>query len=95
MRDSRGGSRRIGKANSRAGGGFPLPKKQVLLTKTEANDQFAIALNISFLEVIEETTTTTNEHQQTTTAVMVIFVGFEVFGQDVDAFGQKRNLNLG
>ena len=44
---------------------------------------------------IEKTTTTTDEHQQTTTAVMVIFVGFEVFGQNIDTLGKKRNLDFG
>ena len=75
-------------AHSRA-----APKK--LLADAELGDDVAITLDVLLLEVVEETTTTTNEHQKTTTAVVVILVGFEVLGQDVDALGEERNLDLG
>src|SRR3954470_10046123 len=66
-----------------------------LLTQAERAHDFAIALDIGALQVIEKPTTLSHELQQAAARVVVLLVHLEVLGQVLDALAEQRNLNLG
>lgn len=66
-----------------------------LPTQAQLGNDFAIALDVASLDVVEKTTTPPDHHQKSTTTVMVVRVGLEMLGEMVDAIGQQGNLHFG
>ena len=65
-----------------------------LAADTQFGDQRTVPLDIIAFEVVEQAPTPTDEHQQAPPRVMVLFVGLQVLGEVLDAFGQQRDLDL-
>ena len=74
----------------------PAPAPEMLLfSQTEFGNDGAITLDVNLLEIAEEISSVTDHLLKTATAVEVLFVGFEMLGQIVDAGSEDRDLNLG
>jgi len=66
----------------------------VLPAQTQLGNDFAVALDVASLDVVEKTTTPTDHHQKSTATVMVVRVGLQMLGEMVDAIGQQRDLHF-
>ena len=67
---------------------------RALLSDAELGDDRTVAFDIDAGQVVEKATAATNHHQKATTGVMITLVGLEMFGQVIDAFGQKGDLDF-
>jgi len=65
-----------------------------LSSQTELADDGTVALNIRFLQIVEEVSSVTDHFLKPAAAVEVVFVGFQMFCQVVDPGGENCNLNL-
>lgn len=64
-----------------------------LIPEPEFLNDPAVAVDVRALQVVEQTATLSDHLEQPTTTVMVLFVGPEVIGQVIDAFGEYGDLN--
>ena len=67
---------------------------RALLSDAELGDDRTVAFDIDAGQVVKKATAATNHHQKATAGVMITLVGLEMFGQVVDAFGQKGDLDF-
>ena len=65
-----------------------------LLAQLEFLEDRLVAVGSRPLQVVEETPPCGDEFEQPATGRMVLRVGFEMPGELVDSFGQKRDLNV-
>src|SRR5271156_6354383 len=65
-----------------------------LAAQTEIGDEFAIPLQIFFLQVPEQTPALTDLDEQAAAAVVILLVDLEVLGELVDRSGQDRDLDV-
>lgn len=70
-----------------------LPRRS-LATQTEFIEQFSILLDVTGLDIVKHAATTADHHQETSTTVMILVVLFEVLGETIDPFREKRNLHF-
>ena len=52
-------------------------------------------IDVFFFQIVQKTSAGTDHLQKTAAGVMVLLIDLEVLVEVIDAFGQKRNLNLG
>jgi hypothetical protein len=64
-----------------------------LIPEPEFLNDLPVGVDVRTLEVVEQTATLSDHLEKPTTTVMVLFVGPEVVGQVIDAFGENRDLN--
>src|ERR1700679_1897205 len=69
-------------------------KPAILLADAQLADDFAIAVGVVLLQVIEQAAALAHQHQQTAAGAVVLLVRLEVLGQLADALAQDRNLYL-
>jgi hypothetical protein len=66
-----------------------------LFSDSESLDQFGVSIRVFALEVIEQAAALPDQFEEPAARVMILRVGFEVFGQVIDAFAENRHLNFG
>jgi hypothetical protein len=66
----------------------------LLSTKAETSYYLMVALNVCTLQIIEQTATLRDHLEQAAPRVIVLFMGFEVFGKLIDPFAEQSYLNL-
>jgi hypothetical protein len=66
----------------------------ILSPQSEVFNNGAIAFDIIFLDVVEQSATATDQHQKTSAGMVVFFVHFQMFGQVSDPMGQETDLNF-
>ena len=64
-----------------------MPRRRGLAAQTETFNQATVALDILFLQVIEQTATLIHHAQQTATRVVIAFMGLEMVREVLDARG--------
>jgi hypothetical protein len=64
-----------------------------LIPQAQFLDDLAVIVDISALQVVEQTATPSDHLEEATTTVVVLLVGAEVVPQIVDALCEQRNLN--
>ena len=64
-----------------------------LVPQAQFLDDLAVVVDISALQVVEQTATLSDHLEEATTTVVILLVGAEVVGQIVDALCEQRNLN--
>src|SRR5450631_2373639 len=69
--------------------------RELLLAQPQLVDQYAIAVGIARLQIVEQLAPPRHHPQQTAPRVMVLDVALEMIVEAVDARGQQRDLNLG
>ncbi len=65
-----------------------------LFTQTQTADQLAVSIGLGTAQVRQQAAAGAHHFQQAAAAVVVFRVGFEVWGQIVDAEGQQCNLHF-
>src|SRR5579883_1409948 len=65
-----------------------------LLADAKPGDDFAVAIGVGLLEVIEEAAALGDQHEEAAAGAVVLGVGLEVLGQLADALGEDRDLDL-
>jgi hypothetical protein len=68
---------------------------QCLAADAQAFDDFLVASLVLGFDVVEETAAQTDHLEQAAPGMIVFFMHLEVVGQSIDAFGEKRDLDLG
>src|ERR1700753_4441729 len=63
-----------------------------LLTDAQFADNFAVAIRIRLLEVIQKAAALAHQHQQATAGAMFLFVGLVMFGEVAKRVPGDRNL---
>jgi|SRR5262249_23760613 len=71
---------------------MPVPQ---LFAELKLFSNGLIAVEVSGVEVIQQTPTVANHHQQTPAGTMILLVVLQVFGKMIDALGEQRDLNIG
>ena len=83
---------------------FPFCKKRLpslreqsswlweLFPQAQSFHDASVPFDVFLHQVVQQATALTNHFQQAATGMMVLFVGFQVFGQIADPFGQDGNL---
>ena len=66
----------------------------ILLSDVQAADDFTVALDVIFLEVIQKTATLTNQHNQRALGGVVFFKLLKVLGYELNAFGKHSDLSF-
>src|SRR6185503_10486072 len=69
--------------------------KILLPAQAQTIHDLVVALNIRFLQVIEQTASLRDHFQQAAPRVIIFLVCLEVLGQFVDSLAEKRHLHLG
>src|SRR5215216_5596480 len=64
-----------------------------LIPQAQFLDDFAVVVDISALQVVEQAATLTDHLEEATATVVILLVGAEVVRQIVDALCEQRNLN--
>jgi hypothetical protein len=85
---------RRGSVYGRNDGEVPLAREE-LLAEAKLLDHQPVALDLRRLQVIEQPTSLTYHPEQSAATVMVALMDFEVLRQVLDAFCEKRDLDLG
>lgn len=66
----------------------------MLPAQAQTIDDLVVALNIRFLQVVEQTATLRDHFQQATPRVIIFLMRLEMLGQVVDSLAEKRHLHL-
>jgi hypothetical protein len=64
-----------------------------LIPQAQFLDDLAVIVDISALQVVEQTATLSDHLEESTTTVVILFVSAEMVRQIVDALREQRNLN--
>lgn len=65
-----------------------------LLSKVESCYEVSVLLDVFGFEIVEKTFSATDHLQKPAAGMVIMLIGSKMFVKMVDAFGQKRNLNL-
>ena len=72
-----------------------LARLSELPPKAEVCDDFAVALYVDALDIVEHAAAAADDHQEATTAVVVLLVHLQMLCQVGDPLGHERDLHLG
>jgi len=66
----------------------------LLFSEAQTFDYISVSLNIIISDVIEQSSSLTNQLQKPATGMMILLMGFEMFGQIFNSGAQKSDLHL-
>jgi hypothetical protein len=75
--------------------GFPKSGKgAVSAFESQGTDNGAVAIDVFVFDVIQQAAPSSDQHQKTPSGMVVLFVGFQMFGEIGNAVSQQPNLNF-
>ena len=65
-----------------------------LSSEAQGFDDGPVAFDVVVLNIVQEPAAPSDHHQEPSTGVVILFMGFQVFGQVCNPVGEKSYLNL-